>query len=100
MRSVIVAGAGRGIGRAVAARFAKAGDHVVVMARSAVELEETQASLRGMAGKSICVSGDVGVEADVARVVARAVEAFGGVDVLVNSAGVARLSAMEEMTPE
>ncbi|MFD7256671.1 SDR family NAD(P)-dependent oxidoreductase [Streptomyces sp. NPDC059874] len=86
-RGVLVTGASRGIGRAVAAAFARQGDRVAVhcSARQA-DAEETLASLPG--DGHVLVSGDIGDPARVEALVGEADEALGGVDVLVNNAAV------------
>lgn len=85
--SVVVTGAGTGIGRAVSRVFLDRGDRVLLVGRNPVTLETARREL-GHPDRSVAVSADVGVAADRARLVAAAVEAFGGVDVLVNNAGV------------
>ncbi|MEV5970666.1 SDR family oxidoreductase [Streptomyces sp. NPDC051921] len=86
-RRVLVSGASRGLGRAVARAFAAAGDRVAVHYGSrAEEARETLASLDGT-GHTL-VSGDVSDPADAARIADAAAEALGGIDVLVNNAAV------------
>ncbi|WP_306213864.1 SDR family NAD(P)-dependent oxidoreductase [Actinoplanes sp. RD1] len=88
MSRVLVTGASRGIGRAVAVAFAARGDQVAVHYASArADAEETLSRLAG-AGHTL-VGGDVGDPGAAAGIVATAVEALGGVDVLVNNAAVA-----------
>ena len=86
-RSVLVTGASRGIGAAVARAFAAAGDRVGVhYGSSRAAAEETLASLAG--GGHVLVGADLADPEAVRRMVDRAAEALGGVDVLVNNAGV------------
>jgi NAD(P)-dependent dehydrogenase (short-subunit alcohol dehydrogenase family) len=85
---VLVTGASRGIGRALARGFAADGADVVVFARSADALQETTA---GDTEHFLAVVGDVTSEADVDRLVAAAYERFGHIDVLVNNAGMVDL---------
>jgi ketoreductase RED2 len=81
---VLVTGSSSGIGRAAAARFARDGASVVVnSSRSVTEGEEFARTLPD----AVYVQGDVSVEADAKKLVAAAVEAFGGLDVVVNNAG-------------
>jgi NAD(P)-dependent dehydrogenase (short-subunit alcohol dehydrogenase family) len=84
----IVTGASRGIGRATALAMAAAGACVVAAARTADQLQTLAEEIQAQTGRPALVSvTDVGVEADVERMVARAEQAFGRVDVLVNNAG-------------
>ena len=83
---MLVTGAGRGIGRAVAERFALEGGEVVLVGRGQEALEETQQRIEQGGGKAFVAPGDVGRAEDVARVVEKALALQGGVDVLVNNA--------------
>ncbi|WP_067570680.1 SDR family NAD(P)-dependent oxidoreductase [Nocardia acidivorans] len=86
-RGVLVTGASRGIGRAVAAAFAADGERVAVhYSRRRDEAERTLAALSG-AGH-VLIGGDIATPEGAQAVVATAVEALGGVDVLVNNAAV------------
>ncbi|MEU7476750.1 SDR family oxidoreductase [Lentzea sp. NPDC042327] len=86
-RVVVVTGAGRGIGRAHALAFAEAGARVVVNDLSAEVAGEVAAQI---GPRAVVNTDDVGTWAGARRVVEAAVDAFGGVDVLVNNAGVVR----------
>jgi NAD(P)-dependent dehydrogenase (short-subunit alcohol dehydrogenase family) len=81
----VVTGAGTGIGRAVATALAASGHAVVLVGRRRGPLDEAAAEIDG---DTLAVEADVGRASDADAAVARAVEAFGGVDVLVNNAGV------------
>ena len=94
----IVTGANRGIGAAIARELASIGARVVVAARGATALEEVAASL---GGSGHAVATDVSNVQDLDRLVAAAVDRFGGVDVLVNNAGVAPpAKQIYKVTPE
>jgi NAD(P)-dependent dehydrogenase (short-subunit alcohol dehydrogenase family) len=84
-RVALITGASRGIGRAMSERFAREGADVVCAARSADQVKETAAGIRG--GKAIAIACDAGVEDDVRRTVSIAVKEFGKLDTLVNNAG-------------
>lgn len=84
----IVSGGGKGIGRAIAAAFASEGAAVVVAARSLPQLEETAAEIRSRNGAVLTVQTDVASEEQVRGMVARTIEAFGRVDILVNNSGI------------
>ncbi|MZD08619.1 SDR family oxidoreductase [Streptomyces sp. SID5785] len=92
MRSVLVTGGSRGIGRAVALAFARSGDRVAVQyASDRAEAEET---LRQLPGEGHAVlRADLGESGAAEQLVERAVAALGSVDVLVNNAGVAPTAA-------
>ncbi|MFO1497342.1 MAG: glucose 1-dehydrogenase [Verrucomicrobiota bacterium] len=84
----IVTGSGRGIGRATAEQFGAEGASVVVNGRTAREVDDVAASIRAGRGKAVAVVADVGQPAAAEKLVAAAIEAFGGVDILVNNAAV------------
>jgi 3-oxoacyl-[acyl-carrier protein] reductase len=85
----MVTGASRRIGRGVALGLAQAGADVVVHARaSRAEVEAVAQEIRAMGRRAAVVLGDVGAEADVLAMFARAREVFGGVDILVNNAAI------------
>lgn len=86
---VIVTGGGRGIGRAVCRRFATAGAKVVAAARTQEELAETKRAVEADGGYCLAVPTDVADAGSIDSLVAAAVRECGGVDVLVNNAGVA-----------
>jgi NAD(P)-dependent dehydrogenase (short-subunit alcohol dehydrogenase family) len=93
----IVTGASRGIGRAVAARFAAEGASVVLAARDAEALAANVRAIERDDGRALAVPTDVADEGSVAALFARTAEAFGPVDVLVNSAGAVANRPFAEM---
>jgi NAD(P)-dependent dehydrogenase (short-subunit alcohol dehydrogenase family) len=84
----IVTGAGRGFGRAIAARLAAAGAAVAVTARTVAQLDETVTQIEAAGGKAFAITADVANREDVARVARRAVERFGPITLVVSNAGV------------
>jgi NAD(P)-dependent dehydrogenase (short-subunit alcohol dehydrogenase family) len=82
----IVTGAGRGLGVGIAQVLAERGASVMLTGRTQETLEVTLKSIQATGGRAEMVVGDVGVRADVERVVQRTLECFGGIDVLVNNA--------------
>ncbi len=84
----VITGAGRGIGRAVAERFASEGARVALLARTKKELEETAAAIRAAGGEAVVVPCDLAEASSVERAAKASVDAFGTIDVLVNNAGV------------
>ncbi|MBU9378553.1 MULTISPECIES: SDR family oxidoreductase [Burkholderia] len=96
IRAAIVTGGSRGIGRAIATRLAADGFAVVVnYAGNAVAAQETVGAIVEAGGTAIAVQGDVASEADVARLFDTTIERFGNVDVVVNSAGVMSMAAID-----
>jgi NAD(P)-dependent dehydrogenase (short-subunit alcohol dehydrogenase family) len=96
----IVTGGGRGIGRAIARRFAREGAAVLVTARSAGEIDAVAAEIRGAGGRAAALAADVAREDDCARIVQAAKEQFGRIDILVNNAGIfGPVKPAEEITP-
>ena len=92
-KTVIVTGAASGIGRAAALKFAVAGAKVVVADLNADAAEETVKLIDAEGGTAIAVTGDLSDAAVIEQLVTRAITEFGGIDVLVNNAGI-----MDSMT--
>jgi 3-oxoacyl-[acyl-carrier protein] reductase len=92
-KSAIVTGASRGIGRGVATRLAHDGFAVAVnFAGNATKAEEVVAEIKAARGQAIAVQGDVANAADMERLFKEAVDTFGGINVVVNCAGIASFS--------
>lgn len=93
---VVVTGAGSGMGRATAHVFADEGAKVLVADWNAdgVNLVVREIEEAHGPGTAVGVTGDVSVPADRSEIIARCVAAFGGLDVLVNNAGVSRVSSV------
>jgi NAD(P)-dependent dehydrogenase (short-subunit alcohol dehydrogenase family) len=83
-----ITGAGNGQGRAAAKLFAAHGAHVAVAEIDEAAGRRTVEEICGQGGQAVLVQGDVGVEADVRRIVEEAVSRFGALHVLYNNAGV------------
>jgi len=82
----LVTGGGRGIGKAIALKYAAEGAKVAISGRTAADLEATVEEINAQGGEALGVAGDVALEDDVARMVQATVERFGKLDVLVNNA--------------
>jgi len=96
----IVTGAGRGIGRAIALRFAAEGAKVVLASRTREQLESVGREI-GRIGESAVVPADLATEAGCARVIAAARQQFGALHILVNNAGIyGPVKPIEEITVE
>src|SRR5262245_17703951 len=84
---VLVTGASKGLGKAIAEEFAREGAHVSICARGKADLEKTAAELRVHGVKVVATSGDVARNDDVQRVINETIKNLGRIDVLVNNAG-------------
>lgn len=96
-RVVIVTGASRGIGRAVAVRFGEAGAVVVAAARGN-HADAVAEEIRGEGGRAVAVSADVTDTKQIDAMVGTALEGYGRIDVLVNNAGIVRDQLAMRMT--
>lgn len=99
-RVAIITGGSRGIGRAIAGGFAAMGAHVVVASRKAEACQQAAAEITDAGGSALAVPTHVGDPEQLATLVDRTVERFGGVDVLVNNAATPLAQAVGEITPE
>ena len=94
--TVLVTGAGGGLGRAIAEQFAAAGAHVVALDKDAAAVASLQAILEARGRACLALPCDV-TDADACmRAVAAAIERFGALDVLVNNAGMSHRSGLAE----
>jgi glucose 1-dehydrogenase len=101
-KNVLITGASSGIGQAIAIRFAREGANVAINYRSGAEqAEETRCMARKArtngGGKEMVVQADVSDEAQVKTMVAKVIEEFGSLDVLVNNAGIQKPAPSHEI---
>lgn len=95
---VVITGASRGIGKAIALALGKAGCKVLVnYARSSKEAEDVSKEIEASGGEAIIYGGDVSKEADVEAMIKTATDKWGTVDVLVNNAGITRDTLLMRM---
>ena len=97
--SVLITGASRGIGRACALAFAGAGYHVFINCRKSIQdLERVKYEITASGGSCDALPGDVGNPDEVRRIFHRISDVSGGLDVLVNNAGIAWFGLLTDMT--
>jgi NAD(P)-dependent dehydrogenase (short-subunit alcohol dehydrogenase family) len=96
-RVVIITGAGRGVGRATAQLFARAGARVVLFSRTASQLAEVVADISKAGGSALSVAGDVAHEEHVLALFQLVRERYGRLDILVNCAGIVAVRPFVEM---
>lgn len=100
-KTAIVTGASRGVGRATAIRLAEGGANVVVnYLQNHAEADETVNRCTSLGVKAIAIAGDVSEYNAARKVAEKAVEEFGGIDLLVLNAGIWEGAPIEEMTEE
>lgn len=100
-RTAVITGASRGIGAATARHFASEGANVVLAARSAAEIEAIASDIRAAGGAAVAIACDVSRYEDVEAAMALADSAFGGIDFLINNAGVIDpISLLESSDPD
>jgi 3-oxoacyl-[acyl-carrier protein] reductase len=95
-KAAIVTGAGSGIGRECAATFAREGANVACVDLSEEAAASTVRSIEEAGGKAFAIRADVGLEPDVAAMIATAVEKLGRLDVLHNNAGLSLVQRLED----
>ncbi len=99
-KRAVVTGAGRGLGYDIALALADYGADVVGFARTAAELDTLGLEIEARGRRFVGVPGSVAERADVAALAARALEADGGADILINNAGISIVEPALEVTAE
>jgi NADP-dependent 3-hydroxy acid dehydrogenase YdfG len=97
-KMAVVTGAGRGIGRAIALALAREGAKVALAARRRDELEKTAQEIRAFDAETFVIPTDVRNEQQVQTMIAKTVERFGSLHILVNNAGLGYFRSVAEMT--
>ncbi len=99
-KTVLISGGGTGIGRATAVCFASEGAQVMIAGRRQGPLLETVDAIHAAGGQAEYVVADYADVQHVEHSIAKTVETFGGLDVLINNAGVAGFAPIDEVTEE
>ncbi|MES2430409.1 MAG: NAD(P)-dependent oxidoreductase [Bacteroidota bacterium] len=106
-KTVFITGASRGIGKAIGLKLAAEGANIVVASKSVEENEKLGGTIFSAAaemdkagGKGLAVQCDIRDEAQVKNAVDKAVETFGGIDILINNASAINLSSAEQIEPK
>lgn len=97
---VLVTGASSGIGRATALTFVRSGARVAIVARREKELDRLKQEIHGLGGEVEMLAGDVTHEAFVQRAVQSTVSRWGGIDILVNAAGIIATASIDATSNE
>ena len=102
-RTILITGASRGIGKAMAIRLAKEGANIVIAAKSVDEdprlggtIYSAAAEVEAAGGKALAVQVDIRNEEQIQSMVKQAVEKFGGIDVVINNASAFQLTGTEQ----
>lgn len=96
----LITGGGRGLGRAIALAYARAGADVVVASRTRQQLEDVAAAIQATGRRSLAVPVDVTDSHSVTNMVQATQREFGRIDILVNCAGIGRSERLAEMTDQ
>lgn len=99
-KCVLITGASRGIGRAIALRFARAGANLVIAARNRQELQELASEIEAMGRRCLVSQTDLRSPDQITALVEQALDQFGRIDILVNNAGIGFWARVTELTLE
>lgn len=93
----VVTGGSRGIGKAIALGFAEAGTDVVVASRSIADLEQVKQQIEKLGRHSLAVATNIAIKSEVENMVAKTLEKFGTIDILVNNAAINVMRPLVEL---
>src|ERR1051325_6430897 len=99
-KTVLITGGSRGLGLVMAREFAREGARLVLCARDEAELQQAQDDLETLGAEVMTVPCDITDKQSVTQMIERVSSRFGGVDVLVNNAGIIQVGPIEVMTGE
>ena len=96
----LITGAGQGVGRGIALAMAKEGAAIAVAGRTESKVRDVVGEIKALGARAVAIVSDVKVAEDVTRTVAETIEAFGGIDILVNNAQEVPLGTLLEARVE
>ncbi|MGE0636501.1 MAG: SDR family oxidoreductase [Bacteroidia bacterium] len=96
-KTVIITGASSGIGKACAIAFGKRGANIVISGRNKENLEQAAEELRKTNVQVLAVAGDVSNESDCKLLIEKTIEKFGGIDILINNAGISMRALFKDL---
>ncbi len=99
-RRALITGASKGIGAEICAVFAEAGCDIIAVARDQEGLNQTALKVRGHGARCLTIIADMATIDGPRLAASQALEAWGGIDILVNSAGVARIAPVADLSAE
>ena len=96
MDHIVITGGSRGIGKALAMEFAGMGAKLVLAARNADKLKQTEVEVHAKGADAISVKTDVSNEVDCKFLIQQALDTFGGIDIMINNAGISMRAVFED----
>lgn len=99
-KNALITGAGKGIGKAIALALAAEGTNVILLARTAADLEKTAAEAQAFGVKTLTLTADIADINSVNLAVEKALAEFKTIDILINNAGVGKFGKFLDLTPE
>jgi len=99
-KNALITGAGKGIGKAIALALAAEGTNVILLARTAADIEELATEIKTHNVKALAVTADVADIASVNSAVSKALAEFGSIDILINNAGIGKFGKFLDLSPE
>ncbi|MGP1500955.1 MAG: 3-ketoacyl-ACP reductase [Bergeyella cardium] len=96
-KNALITGGGRGLGKAVALALAKEGVNIGITGRNEANLKQVAEEIRALGVKSEYISFDVSNSTEVERGISAIVDKLGGIDILINNAGIGEFGSFEEM---
>lgn len=99
-KNVLITGAGKGIGKAVALALAAEGTNIILLARTKADLEKTAIEVEAFGVKAFIVTADISDIKSVNEAVEKALAEFKTIDILINNAGIGKFGKFMDLTPE